>query len=125
MSYPLWNIFLTVLWIFLWILWLMLLFQIITDIFRSRDLGGWGKAGWLVLVCVLPFLGVLVYCVGRGGDMHERQERYGLPRERRRQSYDHDAAPPSTEQLSLLADLRDRGVIDEAEFRAEKQKALR
>ena len=60
-SYPLANAFWTMLWFFLWILWFFLLFRIILDIFRSKDLGGWGKAGWLIFVCILPFLGCLLY----------------------------------------------------------------
>ena len=42
---PLLDVFLTMMWFFLWVLWLFLLFRVIVDIFRSRDLGGWGKAG--------------------------------------------------------------------------------
>ena len=68
---PLLDVFFTMMWFFLWVLWLFLLFRVITDIFRSRDLGGWGKAGWLVFVIVLPFLGVLVYLIARGHKMAE------------------------------------------------------
>ena len=72
MDYPLLNLFLTMLYFFLWIAWLFLLFRIITDIFRSRDLGGGAKAGWMVLILVLPWLGALIYLVVRGTSMHER-----------------------------------------------------
>ena len=44
------------------------------DIFRSHDLGGWGKALWLIFVIVLPYLGVFVYLIARGGSMGERRE---------------------------------------------------
>ncbi|MFD4322585.1 PLDc N-terminal domain-containing protein, partial [Streptomyces sp. NPDC058548] len=60
-DYPLLNVFWTMFWFFLWILWFILLFRIITDIFRDKDMSGWGKAGWLALVILLPFVGVLVY----------------------------------------------------------------
>ena len=70
---PLLDVFLTMMWFFLWVLWLFLLFRVIVDIFRSRDLGGWGKAGWLVFTIVLPFLGVLVYLIARGGKMADRE----------------------------------------------------
>ena len=63
---PLLDVFFTMMWFFLWILWFFLLFRVILDIFRSRDLGGWGKADWLVFAIVLPFLGVLVYLIARG-----------------------------------------------------------
>ncbi len=52
MNYPLLEIFLSVIYFFFWILWIMLLFWIILDIFRSQDLGGWGKAGWLIFVII-------------------------------------------------------------------------
>ena len=63
------------LWLFLWVLWFFLLFLVIMDIFRSHDLGGWGKALWLIFVIVLPFLGVFVYLIARGGSMGERSTR--------------------------------------------------
>jgi hypothetical protein len=71
--YPLLNAFLTMLWFFLWILWIFLLVRILLDIFRSRDLGGWGKAGWSLFVIVLPFLGVFVYLIARGDKMGEHE----------------------------------------------------
>ena len=69
---PLLDAFFMMMWFFLWILWFFLLFRVIMDIFRSRDLGGWGKAGWLAFVIILPFLGVFVYLIARGHKMAER-----------------------------------------------------
>jgi hypothetical protein len=72
---PLLDVFLTMMWFFLWVLWVLwffLLFRVIMDVFRSHDLGGWGKAGWLVFVIVLPFLGVFVYLIARGHKMADR-----------------------------------------------------
>ncbi len=60
---------------FIWLLWLYLLAWIIVDIIRGHDLGGWAKGGWLVPVVVLPFIGVIVYVIARGGTMHDRLER--------------------------------------------------
>lgn len=74
MQYPLLNIFLTMLFFFLWVVWIILLFKVIGDIFRNRALSGAGKAGWLFLAIILPFLGVLVYLIAHGGEMAERQE---------------------------------------------------
>ncbi len=73
-DYPLLNLFWTMFWLFLWGLWFFLLFLIIMDIFRSDDLGGWGKALWLIFVIVVPYLGVFVYLIARGGSMGERRE---------------------------------------------------
>ena len=75
MSYPLLDVFLTMMFFFLWMLWLYLLAKVITDIFRSQDLSGWGKAGWLAFAIVLPFVGVFAYLVARGGDMAYLQAR--------------------------------------------------
>src|ERR1700733_9576295 len=72
-GYPILDIFLSVLYFFGWVLWLMLMFWIITDIFRSDDLSGWAKAAWLVGVIILPLVGILIYLIARGGSMRERQ----------------------------------------------------
>src|SRR5579862_6627105 len=72
-SYPLLDAFLTMLWIFLFIIWIWLLIMVFSDIFRSRDLSGWGKALWVIGIIILPWLGVLIYLIARGGKMHERQ----------------------------------------------------
>ena len=71
-SYPLLNIFWTILELFLWIIWIWILIWIFIDIFRSRDLSGWGKALWFLFVLFIPLVGVLVYLIVRGGSMHER-----------------------------------------------------
>ena len=57
-DYPLLGVFWTFMFWFLWIAWILLLFRVISDIFRSRDLGGVGKAFWALFVIVLPWLGV-------------------------------------------------------------------
>ncbi len=126
MQYPLLDAFLTMLYFFLWILWIFLVFRIIFDIFRSRDLSGWGKAGWLLLVIILPFLGVFIYLLARGGRMHERDVQQARVQDEAFQAYVREAAgtASSADQLTKLADLRQRGVIDEAEFTAEKARIL-
>ncbi len=70
MSYPLLNAFLTMMWFFLWLMWLLLVCWIILDILRNRDLGGWGKAGWVLVVILVPLIGVLVYLVMQGVGRH-------------------------------------------------------
>jgi putative oligomerization/nucleic acid binding protein/phospholipase D-like protein len=125
-SYPLLNAFLTMFWLFIWILWIFLVVRIILDIFRSHDLGGWAKAGWLVFVILLPFLGVFVYLIARGHHMTAQVGRPAQEQERESRSSARDAADGSgqADQLSKLADLRDRGVITDAEFQQGKAKIL-
>ena len=126
MNYPLLNAFWTMLWFFLWILWFFLLFRIILDIFRSKDLGGWGKAGWLIFVCILPFLGVFVYLIARGSKMAQRDVDDAQAADQAARSYIRDVAQESSpaDQLAKLADLRERGVITDAEFQQSKAKVL-
>jgi hypothetical protein len=124
-SYPLLNTFWTILYFFILILWLTIVFRVIWDIFRSHDLGGWGKAGWLLFILVLPVLGVFVYLVARGGSMHERDVRVAQAQDQALRSWVQQAAPTSTaDELNKLADLRSRGVITDAEFDREKEKIL-
>lgn len=127
-GYPLLDVFLSVLYFFLWFLWLMLLFWIIFDIFRSRDLSGWAKAAWLIFVIVIPLLGVLVYLIARGGKMHERQVRDVQAQDEAFRSYVRDAAGTNGQsqsaEITKLAGLRDRGVITDAEFEQAKAKVL-
>src|SRR5271167_1728730 len=71
-TYPLADLFGTMLGFFLLIIWLWLLISVFADIFRSHDLGGGAKALWVIFVIILPFLGVFIYLIARGGSMHER-----------------------------------------------------
>jgi hypothetical protein len=126
-DYPLLNLFWTMLELFLWVLWFFLLFRIIVDIFRSDDLGGWGKTLWLIFVIVLPFLGVFVYLIARGSSMGERDARQAHEADAAARAYIQSAAGTSTstaDELAKLASLRDQGVITDAEFAAQKAKVL-
>jgi hypothetical protein len=116
----------TFLWFFLWIAWIVVLFRVIFDIFRSRDMGGFAKALWVIFVIFLPFLGVLVYLIARGRQMSERDLEDAKAQEKAFQAYVRDAAGSggSADELTKLADLRDKGVISEAEFQAQKSKLL-
>src|SRR4051812_43809886 len=71
-DYPIVGAFMTMFWFFIWILWILLLFKIFADIFRRHDMGGWGKAAWVILVLILPFLGVFIYLIVHGHDMGRR-----------------------------------------------------
>jgi Short C-terminal domain/Phospholipase_D-nuclease N-terminal len=127
-GYPLLDIFLSTLYFFCWVLWIMLLFWVIWDIFRSRDLSGWAKAGWVIFVIVLPLLGVLVYLIARGGSMHERQVRDVQAQDQEFRAYVRDAVgtdgQSQSEEITKLAGLRDRGVISDQEFEQAKAKVL-
>ncbi len=127
-SYPLLNLFWTMLEFFLWVIWIWILIMVFIDIFRSHDLSGWAKALWFLFVLFIPLIGVLVYLIARGGKMHERAARQAQLQDEQARAYIQQAAassPASTaDQLAKLADLRDRGVISAAEFDREKAKIL-
>ena len=125
-SYPLLSVFWTILEIFLWVLWIWILIWIMLDIFRSHDLSGWAKALWFLFVLFIPLVGVLVYLIVRGGKMQERAVRDAQRQDEQFRAYVQDAAGPqsSADQLTKLADLRDRGVITAEEFDREKAKIL-
>lgn len=124
-SYPLLDAFLTTLWIVGFFLWIWLAILVFSDIFRS-DQSGWAKAGWIVLIIVLPLLGVLIYLIARGRKMAERAARDAADQEAAFKSYVRDVAPATStaDDLAKLADLRDRGVITDAEFEQQKAKVL-
>ena len=127
-SYPLLNVFWSMLYFFLWIIWIWILIMVFIDIFRSRDLSGWGKALWFLFVLFIPLIGVLVYLIARGGMMQQHAARDAQQQDQQFRQYVQEAAassPASTaDQLSKLAELRDRGVISAEEFDREKAKVL-
>ena len=72
---PLLDLFFAMLWFFLWVAWIWLVISVFIDIFRSHDLGGLAKALWALFVLLVPFLGVFVYLIARGGTMQDRPAR--------------------------------------------------
>lgn len=125
-DYPLLGVFWTMLWLVLFFVWLWLLITVFIDVFRSHDIGGFAKALWIIFLIVLPFLGVLMYLIVRGRHMQERAMRGAAQQQQEFREYVQDAAGGSSpaEQLSKLADLKDRGVLTDAEFEAQKTKIL-
>jgi hypothetical protein len=127
-TYPLLNIFWTMLEFFVFFLWIWLLIVIFMDIFRSHDIGGFAKALWVIFVIVLPFLGVLIYLIARGGSMHERAAAQAVQQQKAFDDYVRKTAGTSgssdADELSKLADLKAKGVISDAEFEAQKAKIL-
>ena len=66
------QVFLSLLWFFLFFIWIWLLIMVFADIFRDHTMSGLAKAAWIIFVVVLPYLGVFVYLIARGGSMTER-----------------------------------------------------
>ena len=127
-QYPILDFFLTMLYFFLFVIWIWLLITVFVDIFRSHDMGGFAKALWVIFVIVLPFLGVFVYLIARGGKMHERAAQDAAQEQKAFDEYVKQTAGTANtntaDQLSKLADLKSQGVITDAEFEAQKAKVL-
>ena len=125
-SYPLLNVFWTMFEFFLWIIWIWILIWIFIGIFRSHDLSGWAKALWFIFILIVPLIGVLVYLIARGSKMHEHAAQDAQVQEQQFRQYVQEAAgsESTADQLSKLADLRDRGVITADEFESQKGKIL-
>jgi len=117
------QVFLSMLYFYLFFIWIWLLITIFADIFRSRDLSGVAKAFWSIFVIVLPLLGVIIYLCARGGKMHEHAERYAAEVDAANREYIRNAvASGPADQVSQLAELHNQGVIDDAEFQKLKAK---
>jgi uncharacterized membrane protein YcjF (UPF0283 family) len=127
-SYPVLDAFLTMLYFFLFIIWIWLLIMVFMDVFRSHDMSGWAKALWVIFIIILPFLGVFVYLIARGGKMHERAAQQAAQQQKAFDQYVKQAAgtpgESSADQLHKLADLKSQGVLTDTEFEAQKAKIL-
>jgi hypothetical protein len=127
-SYALLDLFLTMLYFFLFVIWIWLLITVFVDIFRSRDMGGGAKALWVIFVILFPYLGVFVYLIARGGKMHERAAAQAAQQQKSFDTYVRQTAgtegTDSASQLAKLADLKAQGVLTDAEFQTQKAKVL-
>lgn len=127
-GYPLLDVFWTLLWIFLWVVWIFLLIRILNDVFRSRDLSGVAKAAWTIGLILFPLLAGLVYLIVRGAQMHEREAAVAAANEKAAREYLRSALGTSSsgvaDDLSRLADLRERGAITDEEFQTLKGRLL-
>jgi len=123
------DLFWSMLWFFLFFAWIWLLITIFSDIFRSQDLSGWGKAFWTIFVVILPWLGVLIYLIARGGSMQERAMAMAVQQEKAQREYIQQVSASSggassADELKKLAELQSSGVISAEEFAAQKAKIL-
>ena len=104
---PILDLMFSMLVFFIWVAWIWLVISIFIDIFRSDDLSGWGKAGWSLLVLFVPFLGVLIYLIARGGKMQDRAIRDARRQEAATAEYIQSvagSAPSVADELAKLLD---------------------
>lgn len=119
------QVFWSMLWFFLFFIWIWLLIIVFSDVFRSHDLGGVAKAIWVIFIILLPYLGVFVYLIARGHKMQEHAVEAAQAQDTAMRQYVQSVAPVSpADELAKLADLKAKGVIDDAEYERLKAKAL-
>jgi hypothetical protein len=127
-AFSFWDVFISIFWFMLLFAWIMLLFRIMADVFRDETLSGWGKAGWIILLLIFPWLGVLIYLIVRGSSMNERAIRDAQAADAQMRAYVRDAAGTGganvSSELRELAALRDAGTISPAEYEQAKAKVL-
>ena len=123
------QVFLSMLWFFLFFIWIWILITVFADLFRSHDLSGWAKAAWVIFVIILPYLGVFVYLIARGHKMSEHAIQAQQAAQAQFDSQVRAAAGTGggtsvADQLSKLADLKASGAIDDAEFQRLKAQLI-
>ena len=122
-----WDILLWSFWFFIWISALMILFRCLFDLFGDRTMSGWGKAGWVILLVFVPWLGAIIYLIARGRSMTERQMAALAEQQAAQQEYIQQVAGKSASPASQIADaktLLDSGAISQTEFDSLKAKAM-
>ena len=125
-DYPLLNIFWTILIFFSWVIWIWMMVIILTDVFRRRDLSGWGKAGWTIFLIILPFVGALTYLITQHDGMADRSEQQAKAVRAETDDYVRSVAGSSgpAAEIEKAKQLLDSGVIDQGEYQAIKAKVL-
>jgi hypothetical protein len=116
----------SILWFFLFLVWFWLIIMIFTDLIRSDDLNGWVKAIWALAIIFLPYLGILIYLIVRGGGMSDRAMSQAKQQQESMNSYIRETSAPSSsaDELSKLAELHANGKLDDAEYASAKSKVL-
>jgi hypothetical protein len=125
-SYPFLNILWTTLIVFAWVIFIWIAITVLIDVFRRRDISGWGKAAWVIFVVVLPWLGVLVYLIANHDGMAERRMKDVQTSQAEFDDYVRKTAGTggAAAEIDKAKQLLDSGTINQAEFDAIKAKAL-
>ena len=128
-DYPFLNIFATMIIFFAWVIWIWMLIVILSDVFRRRDMSGWGKAAWTVFLIVVPFVAVLIYLIANHDGMAERNVKQQEVAQAQFDDYvktvaAKDGVGGPAAEIEKAKGLLDGGSIDQAEFDAIKARAL-
>ena len=105
---------------FFWFMLIWIFIGVFADLFRRNDLSGWAKAGWLVLIFIIPFIGILIYMIARPKMTEQDKEMMAAMSERERRASGYSAA----DEVAKLAKLRDEGKITAEEYEEMKKRAM-
>lgn len=105
---------------FFWFMLIWMFIAVFADIFRRNDLSGWGKAGWIFLIFIIPLIGILIYLIARPKMTAQDREMMQAAQERERRVTGYSAA----DEVAKLAKLRDEGKITAEEYESMKQQAM-
>jgi putative oligomerization/nucleic acid binding protein/phospholipase D-like protein len=125
-DYPFLDVVWTMLIFFAWVIWFWLLIVVFSDIFRRRDISGWGKTGWTIFVIILPYLGVFIYLIAEHQGMADRSTQQAQAAQTQFDDYVKDVAASQgpAGEIEKAKSLLDSGAISQAEYDALKAKAL-
>jgi len=116
----LWDFFMYMLAFYLFFMVIWMFISVFADIFRRDNLSGWGKAGWILLIFILPFLGILIYVIVRPKNTEQDQRMMAEMQAQQARVQGGSTADDIAKAHSLL----EKGAITQAEFDAIKAKAL-
>jgi hypothetical protein len=123
-DYPFLEVLWTMIIFFAWVIYIWIVITVLVDVFRRHDISGGGKAGWVVFVIILPFLGVLIYLIAQHDGMRERSMKQAQAQQQAFNQHVRDAAGGSAAEIAKAKELLDAGTISQAEFDAIKAKAV-
>ena len=105
---------------FFWVMVIWMFIAIFGDIFRRDDLSGWAKTGWILLIFIVPFLGILIYVIARPKMTEQDKQMLMQAQEAQRRMQGYSAA----DEVAKLATLRDDGKITAEEYEDMKKRAM-
>ena len=105
---------------FFWFMAIWIFITVFADIFRRRDLSGWAKGGWILLIFIVPFLGALIYLIARPKMTHQDKE----DMERMQAAEMRVSGYSPADEVAKLSKLRDEGKITAEEYEEMKKRAM-
>jgi Phospholipase_D-nuclease N-terminal/Short C-terminal domain len=126
-DYPFLDVLWTMIIFFAWVIWIWMMVAILSDVFRRRDMSGWGKAAWTVFLIVLPFVGVLTYLIINHDGIAERRVKDAQVAQAEFDDYVKSVAKDSggaAAEIEKAKSLLDSGAINQSEYEALKARTL-